>query len=423
MAAAAAARAVRVSTKPWHRRRRHLTAEVARGGPAVVVREHGPPRVLRFETAHPSARAATHPAPGQIAIAVAAAGVNPADTYIRAGVYNHLPTLPWVPGLEAAGTVTTSASSRFAEGDRVMVSCVGAHGGLATTSGLYAARATIDAALATKIPDNVGLEEAAAVPVAFFTALRALTRLGRLARGETVLVHGASGGVGLAAVQLARMLGAGAVLGTASSAEGRRAVLDAGADACISHVDAVGLEAARAALARSRGPDVIVEMAAHRNLAADLRLVAPRGQRTAESARRLARGGMSLVSRAARSHCRPRRRRRGPRARRGESARRDGARGYRGRLLPLGAEHGRTGRSRGNHHHGIGLGRSRPRRWRAIRARRRRGRPRGGRSGHRRAGRARRPREGHPDDIARFEASPESLNQKSKPTRPAHFFF
>src|SRR5712692_1972975 len=154
---------------------------------AIRVREFGGPEVLRLEDV-PELR----PGPGEIVVRVKAAGVNPADTYIRSGTYARKPTLPYTPGMDAAGVVESVGEgvARVAAGDRVYLA--------GTLSGTYAEHALCSTSQVHR------LAQGAAVNIPYVTAYRALFQIARAVPGESVLVHGASGGVGIAAVQLAR---------------------------------------------------------------------------------------------------------------------------------------------------------------------------------------------------------------------------
>jgi NADPH:quinone reductase-like Zn-dependent oxidoreductase len=163
---------------------------------SMVIGRHGGPEVFRAETAPLAPLAA-----GGIRIRVAAAGVNFADVFARMGLYDAAPPPPFVPGFEAAGVVTSVGASvtGFRPGDRV----VGIR-----RFGAYATIVDCAAHLAIRIPDGVTDEEAAGFPCVFATAYHALFRLGHLEEGQSVLIHAAAGGVGMAAIQLARSRGA-----------------------------------------------------------------------------------------------------------------------------------------------------------------------------------------------------------------------
>jgi len=170
---------------------------------AVVITEHGAPEVLQVQE-----RPDPTPGAGQVAIEVGAAGVNFADTMARVGLYPDAPKPPVVVGYEVAGTVSALGSGveGMSEGDRVMAG---------TRFGGYAERVVANVTDTAPLPDELSFEQGAAIPVNYLTAYLGLVRFGSLQSGERVLVHAAAGGVGIAATQIAKHLGA-EVLGTAS---------------------------------------------------------------------------------------------------------------------------------------------------------------------------------------------------------------
>lgn len=232
---------------------------------AIVVREFGAPEVLRIaELPKPQAGS------GQVLVRVEAAGVNPVDTYIRAGAYARLPVLPYTPGLDGAGVIEEIGENvkSPAVGDRIYFS--------GTVSGAYAEYALCNASQAHLLPEKISYAQGAAVGTAYVTAYRALFQRGHAFPGETVLVHGATGGVGLAAAQLARARGL-RVLGTGGSEKGRQLVLEQGAHTVFNHRS----ENYRSAILQEtegKGVDVILEMLANVNLAGDLSLLAKHGR-------------------------------------------------------------------------------------------------------------------------------------------------
>ena len=159
---------------------------------------------------------------------IKAAGVNPADTYIRAGTYAMKPSLPYTPGMDGAGVVGAVGKDvkRVKVGDRVYVA--------GSISGTYADQALCEEDQVWAIPPHISYAQGAGVNVPYATAYRALFQRAHGRAGETVLVHGASGGVGIAAVQLARAAGL-RVIGTASSDRGKKLVKDEGAHEVIDH--------------------------------------------------------------------------------------------------------------------------------------------------------------------------------------------
>lgn len=212
---------------------------------------------------------------GEVRVRLHAAGVNPADTYIRSGTYNfYRPELPHTPGFDGAGTVDAVGEdvTTFEPGARVFVGSILAR----RKTGTYAEYTVCDAAAVHRLPQDLTYAQGAAVGVPGATAYRALFQRGRLRPGESVLVHGASGGVGTLAVQWARAHGA-TVIGTASSHEGREAVTRAGAHAVLDHSAPDHLEAV-ADLTSGRGVDLVVEMLADVNLVVDLQHLARQGR-------------------------------------------------------------------------------------------------------------------------------------------------
>jgi NADPH2:quinone reductase len=237
---------------------------------AILVHQFGDPSVLSLEEVPTPT-----PGPGQVQVKVQAAGVNPVDTYIRSGRYAALPTPPFIPGSDGAGTITALGSgvSQWAVGDRVFF-----HGtALGRPYGAYAEAAVCDADKVFRLPASVGFAQGAALGVPYATAHRALFAKAGARQGEIVLVHGASGGVGIAALQLARWKGLG-VIGTAGTEDGLDLIRANGAHFAVSHRAALYRDQIREAASNGRGPDVILEMLANENLDADLDLIAPKGR-------------------------------------------------------------------------------------------------------------------------------------------------
>jgi NADPH:quinone reductase len=232
---------------------------------AIRVSEFGDPRVLKLEEV-----ADPKPSAGQLVVRVRAVGVNPFDTYMRAGLYPRKPALPYTPGSDAAGTVASVGSgvTRFQAGDRVYTAT--------TLSGAYAEQALCDARLVFPLPAHVSFSQGAAMHVPYATAFRALFHRAQAEGAETVLIHGASGGVGIAAVQLARAAGL-YVVGSAGSDRGKQLVRAEGAHQVLDHTSRNHFEEALAAT-EGRGYDVIIEMLADVNLGRDLGILAPRGR-------------------------------------------------------------------------------------------------------------------------------------------------
>jgi len=231
---------------------------------AIVVKEFGAPEVMKLEDV-----SGPTPGPGQILIRVHAVGVNPVETYIRAGTYARKPSLPYTPGSDVGGTVEQIGPgvTAFTPGDRVYTQ--GASGG-------YAELLVCDEALAHPLPARVSFAQGAALGVPYSTAWRALFMRARASAGETLLVHGASGGVGTAAVELGRSHGL-RVIGTAGTAEGLRLAREHGAHHVLNHRDADYLQQVLP-LTGNAGVDVVLEMLANVNLDHDLDVLARNGR-------------------------------------------------------------------------------------------------------------------------------------------------
>ena len=232
---------------------------------AIRVNEFGGPDVLRLEEV-----ATPQPAPGQVLVRMHAIGVNPVETYIRAGAYARLPALPYTPGNDGAGVVEQIGDSvtEFKPGDHVYTA--------GSLSGTYAEFALCRTDQAHRLPENASFAQGAAMGTPYATAYRGLFQRAEAKPGETVLVHGASGGVGTAAVQLARARGL-RVLGTAGSDEGRKLVRAQGAHEVFDHRAPDHFEQIMNAT-NERGVDVIVELLANVNLGKDLTILAKGGR-------------------------------------------------------------------------------------------------------------------------------------------------
>jgi NADPH:quinone reductase len=232
---------------------------------AVRIHEFGGPEVLRVEEV-PTPR----PSPGEVLVRMHAIGVNPVETYIRAGTYARLPELPYTPGNDGAGVVEQIGDSvtEFRSGERVYTA--------GSISGTYAEFASCKAEQVHPLPAKTSFAQGAAMGTPYATAYRGLFQRGHAKPGETLLVHGASGGVGTAAVQLARARGL-RVLGTAGSDEGRKLARDQGAHEVFDHHAFERFEQIMQATG-GRGVDVILEMLANVNLGKDLTVLAKGGR-------------------------------------------------------------------------------------------------------------------------------------------------
>lgn len=235
---------------------------------AIVVREFGDPAVMRIEEVPSPA-----PRSGEVLVRVRAAGVNPVDTYIRRGVYARRPSLPFTPGSDGAGTVVAVGSevTGIEGGDRVYIT-----GTTAGPFGSYAEFAVCEPSHVHRLPDNVSFAQGAGLGVPYGTAYRALFQRAAARPGETVLIHGGSGGVGSAAIQMALAAGM-TVLATAGSKAGLDLLARLGVTQAFHHGETDYVERILAAT-RGRGVDVILEMLANVNLNRDLGLLARFGR-------------------------------------------------------------------------------------------------------------------------------------------------
>jgi NADPH2:quinone reductase len=232
---------------------------------AIIVREFGAPEVMKLEeTATPV------PKENQVLVKIKAAGVNPVDTYIRSGVYAQKPDLPYTPGKDGAGAVEAVGANvtKFKAGERVLTADAG--------SGTYAEYAVFDEKQLIELPENVSFEQGAGVFVPYATAYRALFQKAQGKAKETVLIHGASGGVGTAAIQWAKNAGL-TVIGTAGSEEGKRLVKDEGADHVVDHTDGNYLNEVLE-ITGGKGVEIILEMLANVNLQKDFEVLAKFGR-------------------------------------------------------------------------------------------------------------------------------------------------
>lgn len=235
---------------------------------AIVVSRFGEEDVLEYAECE-----TPEPGPGEVRIRMGAAGVNPVDTYIRAGTYGALPPLPYTPGTDGAGTVDAVGDNveGLRPGMRVFVAAVRAR----RNTGTYAEFCVCDAEAVRPLPEGCSLVQGAGLGTPGLAAACSLFPHAGLRPGETVLIHGATGGVGTLAVQLARQAGA-VVIGTAGTREGERLLKAIGAHHVFNHKEDGYLDGIRKAV--PAGPNVIIEMLANVNLANDLSLVAQRGR-------------------------------------------------------------------------------------------------------------------------------------------------
>jgi NADPH:quinone reductase len=248
-----------------------MIASAVRGDmKAIRVRELGGPDVMKLEDV-PDPK----PGPGDVLVRIHAAGVNPVDTYIRSGTYPRKPALPYTPGSDGAGKVEAVGVDvrNFTPGDRVYIA---GYGNSPTGAGTYAERALCTPSQLYPLPARASFAQGAALGVPYATAYRALFQRAGAKAGETVLVHGATGGVGIACVELAHARGL-KVIGSGGTEAGLAAVHAHGADVVVNHRDATYTDEIMRATGGA-GVDVIAEMAAHINLDRDLALLARGGR-------------------------------------------------------------------------------------------------------------------------------------------------
>lgn len=232
---------------------------------SIRVNEFGGPEVMKLQDV-PDPK----PDQGQVLVRMKAAGVNPVDTYIRTGTYARKPNLPYTPGADGAGVVEAVGTNvkRVKPGDRVYV--------IHSITGTYAELALCPESKVFPLPPKVSFAQGAAMGVPYGTAYRALFQKAHAQSGESLLVHGASGGVGTAAVQLARAAGM-TVIGTAGTDKGRALVAEQGAHYVMDHKAPDYTEKVMAAT-NGRGVDVITEMLANVNFPKDFTMLAPFGR-------------------------------------------------------------------------------------------------------------------------------------------------
>jgi NADPH:quinone reductase len=237
---------------------------------AIRVHEFGGPEVLRFEEL-PDLK----PSAGDVLVRVRAAGVNPVDVYMHTGTYARKPPLPYTPGADGAGEVEAvgSAVTGLQTGDRVYIAGVG---NTVAGAGTYAEYALCIPSQLHRLPARVSFAQGAALGVPYCTAYRALFQRAVARAGETVLVHGATGGVGIAAVEFAHARGL-MVIGSGGTDAGLAAAREHGADVLVNHRAPNYTDDIMRATG-GRGLDVIIEMAAHINLDRDLSLLAKGGR-------------------------------------------------------------------------------------------------------------------------------------------------
>jgi NADPH2:quinone reductase len=237
---------------------------------AIRVHEFGGPAVLKLEEI-PDPKGG----PGEVVVRVRAAGVNPVDAYIQSGTYVRKPSLPYTPGQDGAGEIQSVGADvkDFKVGDRVYIAGVG---NTVAGVGTYAEQAICIPSQLHRLPARATFGQGAALGVPYCTAYRALFQRAAAKPGETVFVHGATGGVGIAAVELAHARGL-TVIGSGGTDKGLAVVREHGADVVVNHREANYTDAIMKATG-GRGVNLIVEMATHVNLDRDLGLLAKYGR-------------------------------------------------------------------------------------------------------------------------------------------------
>jgi NADPH:quinone reductase len=232
---------------------------------AIVVHEYGEPEVMKVEEV-----ATPEPLGTQVLVKVESAGINPVDTYLRTGIHAHAPKLPYTPGKDGAGVVESVGEgvTKFKCGDRVYAA--------GSISGTYAEFSLCDESHLGILPDNVSFEAGAGLWTPYATAFRALFQKAKAEKGEAALIHGASGGVGIAAVQWAKAAGL-IVIGTASSDDGKQLAKEQGADAVFDHIDEDHFGDIRE-YTGGKGVEIIIEMLANANLERDFEALAMYGR-------------------------------------------------------------------------------------------------------------------------------------------------
>jgi NADPH2:quinone reductase len=232
---------------------------------AILVHEFGGPEVLKLEEL-PTPR----PAAGQVLVRIHAVGVNPYDTYMRNGLYPVKPALPYTPGSDAAGSVEAVGEgvTKVKKGDRVYTA--------KTLTGAYAEYALTLESQVHPLPAKITYAQGAGIWVPYGTAYHALHQCTKARAGETLLIHGASGGVGIAAAQIARAMGM-TVLGTAGTEKGLELAMREGAHHVFNHTKPDYREQILKTTG-GLGVNLILEMLANVNLGHDLKLLATHGR-------------------------------------------------------------------------------------------------------------------------------------------------
>jgi len=236
----------------------------------IQLSKFGGPEVLEYKDI-----SEPEPAADEVRVQLHASGINPSEIYIRTGTYSlYTPELPYIPGFDGAGIVEAVGENvrRLKSGDRVFLAALMAK----KNTGTYAQKVVCDVNSVHLLPNSFSFQEGAALGIPALTAYRALFHRAKVKAGETVLVHGASGGVGLLTVQMAVGIGA-TVIGTASTEEGKALVKASGASFVLNHLEEESLKDVFS-FTNGKGPDVIIEFLANANLETDMKAIAPFGR-------------------------------------------------------------------------------------------------------------------------------------------------
>lgn len=232
---------------------------------AIRVHEFGPPDVMKLEDIGD-----LKPNDDQILVKLVAIGVNPTEAYMRSGDYGGSGNMPFTPGTDAAGIVEAVGKNiaAFDPGDRVYTS--------GSLTGTYAEKTLCTEDQVQPLPENVSFEQGAALGIPYATAYRALFQRAGIEPGETVLIHGGSGGVGSAAIQWARASGID-VIATGGTEQGRSLIAEQGASLVLDHNEA-DFKQKILSYTCDCGVDVVLEMLANVNLPIDLQVLGPHGR-------------------------------------------------------------------------------------------------------------------------------------------------
>jgi NADPH2:quinone reductase len=233
---------------------------------AIVVEEYGDESVLTVHT-----KEITNPKNTQVLVKIMAAGINPVDTYHRSGGQGYGPKLPFVPGLDGSGIIEEigDSVSKFKNGDRVYFCAL-------RLVGSYQQYVVLEEDEVSPLSDELNFAEGAALFVNYATAYQALVLNSQAQKDQCCFIHGASGGVGVAAIQWGKSLGL-TIIASAGTNEGMKFIRDQGVDLAVNHKDPRHYSEILD-FTESKGVDIIIEMAAHINLTKDCSIVKPRGK-------------------------------------------------------------------------------------------------------------------------------------------------